>query len=82
MEQAAQGQHEVHSVKKRGRPFRVEREAIDPVPVTLPEKSKAQALAERVWNGQSPDTLSRDERLERVRVALEAQGMSMEGVTL
>lgn len=41
----------------------------------------AQAYAERVWAGQSVD-VPRKERLERVRKALEGQGLSMDGVTL
>ena len=45
------------------------------------EMSKAQAYALRVWSGQSPD-LPRNERMRRVALALEGQGMSMDGVTL
>lgn len=41
----------------------------------------AQVYAERVWNGQNRD-VPRNERLERVRKALEGQGLSMEGVVL
>lgn len=43
--------------------------------------SPAQSLASRIWEGQSPD-LPRAERMHRVKAGLEAQGMSMEGVTL
>jgi hypothetical protein len=43
--------------------------------------SAAQAYALRVWAGQS-ESLSQHERHGRVRAALEAQGYSMEGVTL
>jgi hypothetical protein len=43
--------------------------------------SKAQAYALRVWNGQNRD-LPRSERLDRVRRALDGQGLSMEGVVL
>lgn len=46
------------------------------------DQAKAQALASRIWNGQSPDTLTRTERMERIRKALEAQGLSMESVKL
>lgn len=42
---------------------------------------RAQAYALRVWNGQSPD-VPRNERLRRVKLALEGQGLSMEGVEL
>jgi hypothetical protein len=41
----------------------------------------AQNYANRIWAGQSRD-LSRHERLGRIKAALEAQGMSMEGVEL
>lgn len=41
----------------------------------------AQVYADRVWAGQS-ESLSRHERLGRVAAALEAQGLSMEGVQL
>lgn len=43
--------------------------------------SAAQIYAERVWNGQNTD-LPRNERLDRVRRALDGQGLSMEGVVL
>ena len=43
--------------------------------------SKAQAYAERVWNGQNRD-LPRNERLARVRRALEGQNLPFEGVVL
>lgn len=41
----------------------------------------AQAYAARIWEGQSI-SLPRNERLKRVKAALEAQGLSMEGVEL
>lgn len=44
-------------------------------------RRKAQNYANRVWAGQSL-SLNRAERLARVQAALEAQGLSMEGVTL
>ena len=65
--------------KKRGRPSNAEiaaRAAQQEIPV-----SQAQAYALRVWNGQSESAL-RPWRIERVRQALEGQGMSMEGVVL
>lgn len=43
--------------------------------------AKAQAYAMRIWNGQS-DTVTRLEKVQRVKIALEGQGMSMEGVVL
>lgn len=43
--------------------------------------SPAQAYALRVWNGQSPE-VHREERLRRVKLALDGQGLSMEGVEL
>lgn len=42
---------------------------------------RAQAYALRVWNGQSHSE-TRTWRMERVRLALEGQGLSMEGVEL
>lgn len=41
----------------------------------------AQALASRIFAGQSPDLLMPD-RLARVKAGLEEQGLSMEGVIL
>jgi hypothetical protein len=43
--------------------------------------SAAQAYARRVWDGQSPE-VHREERLRRVKLALDGQGLSMEGVEL
>lgn len=45
------------------------------------EDNKAQEYALRVWKGQSPD-LPIKERIERVKKALEGQGMAFNGVTL
>ena len=42
---------------------------------------QAQAYANRVWSGQSPD-VGRAERIARVTRALAGQGLSMDGVTL
>lgn len=44
-------------------------------------RRQAQAYANRIWSGQSV-SLNRAERLRRVTAAIEAQGMSMEGVSL
>ena len=41
----------------------------------------AQAYANRVWAGQGHD-VPRSERLKRVKIALDGQGLSMEGVVL
>jgi hypothetical protein len=41
----------------------------------------AQAYANRVWSGQSPDA-PRAWRIERVRLALEGQNLPFEGVVL
>lgn len=77
--------------KRRGRPPKAklpyeadhitEAQAAGAVDTLSEASSEAQAYALRIWTGQSPD-LSRHERLGRVAVALEAQGMSMEGVSL
>lgn len=75
MEQAAENQNAGDRVKRRGRPPKV-------VIVTpAPDSRLAQAYAERVWAGQSPD-VPRKERMERIVRALEAQGMSAEGISL
>lgn len=49
--------------------------------VAVDTSSIAQAYALRVWEGQS-ESAPREWRVERVRQALEGQGMSMEGVEL
>ena len=78
--------------KRRGRPTNAEiaarmtdtviaeRERMDAQPDEF-SRRQALAYARRMWEGQSPD-LNRATRLDRIRVALEAQGMSMEGVNL
>lgn len=79
MDEAAKDQPQVRRV---GRP-RKEPAAIVSAPVIAPPANPdAQALAQRIWEGQSPDTLPRKVRLERVRQALEDRGLSMEGVVL
>jgi hypothetical protein len=79
--------------KKRGRPSNSEIEAkraligaemragVEIATLGSSDINPAQEYAQRVWDGQSP-SLSRHERLGRVQVALEAQGLSMEGVKL
>lgn len=77
--------------KRRGRPPKASIEGAD-VPVVieriepsadapLQQVFAAQAYANRVWSGQSP-SLPYGERWYRVKVALEAQDMSMDGVVL
>lgn len=73
--------------KRRGRPPKAVTEPVingdrsrEPEDV-LPANAAAQAYAQRMWDGQS-ESLSRHERLGRIAAALEAQGMSMEGVDL
>lgn len=80
--------------KKRGRPPKVrtlDEQLADAVKAIPPEdtpvikeakeRSLAQAYAMRVWDGQSPDA-ERGWRIQRVKDALEGQGMSFEGVEL
>lgn len=64
--------------KRRGRPPKAE---ILSLPVVNDPREAAQAYALRVWSGQSTD-LPRNERMRRVALALEGQGMSMDGVSL
>jgi hypothetical protein len=86
MDEATQDQHEVHSVtepKKRGRKPKDEivllASAVQEHDARRVEL--AQALASRIFAGQSPD-LPMNDRLARVRAGLEAQGLSMDGVEL
>lgn len=79
--------------KRRGRPPKVRAQEPGTVPhvngdtsrepgdVADEQSGKAQAYAMRVWAGQSPDA-PRPWRIERVKLALEGQGLSMEGVEL
>jgi hypothetical protein len=82
MDEAAKDQPQV---RRLGRPPKVrESEVVEPIVEAakpIPEPA-AQALANRIWVGQSPDAVPRGERIERIRQALEAQGLSMEGVKL
>ena len=76
---------EMNEPKRRGRPPKIELTEAPSVPEAAPSdeflRRKAQNYANRVWAGQSL-SLNRAERLARVQAALEAQGLSMEGVTL
>lgn len=47
----------------------------------IAEMEIAQAYAERIWAGQS-DSVTRIERIRRVKLALEGQGLPFEGVVL
>ena len=78
--------------KRRGRPPKTLEEkvadAMDAIPQGdtpfvqfVKDATLAQAYAARVWAGQSI-SLSRHERMGRIRAALEEQGLSMEGVVL
>lgn len=57
--------------------------APEPAPEPIPAMAKpdAQAYAMRVWAGQS-DSIGMGDRKRRIRAALEAQGLSMDGVRL
>lgn len=52
-----------------------------PAPTPAPVKLDAQEYAMRVWAGQS-DAIGMGDRKRRIRAALEAQGLSMDGVRL
>jgi hypothetical protein len=67
--------------KRRGRPPKVIAEGSYVRVVEGSAPSPAQAYANRIWDGQSV-SLSLHERLGRIAAALEAQGLSMEGVEL
>jgi hypothetical protein len=93
MDQATKDQSQVRGLKKRGRPPKVQvipceqRIEVEIIPAkdfrdNSEAIARAQALAQRIWDGQSPDTISRAIRLGYVKAGLEAQGLSMEGVVL
>ena len=63
-------------LRRVGRPKKVA-EAVESVDAS----NAAQAYADRVWAGQSPD-VPVAERLSRVRAALAGQGLDCDGVTL
>jgi hypothetical protein len=75
--------------KRRGRPTNAEiaaREAAPLAPVAEAMADKAlsilaQTYALRVWNGQSPD-VKREEKIRRVKLALEGQNLPFDGVQL
>jgi hypothetical protein len=50
---------------------------VDPLTTKL-----AQLYAERIWNGQSPSAMDTKERIQRVREALQGQGLPCDGVEL
>ena len=75
--------------KRRGRPPKDEAEAITRSASDLAthidgdvlRAAAAQAYADRVWAGQSI-SMSREWRIERVKAALEGQGLPFDGVEL
>ena len=77
--------------KKRGRPSKADIAAREAAALVVIKNTAewaadaprqlAQAYALRVWNGQSTSEL-RSWRIQRVKEALEGQGLSMEGVEL
>ena len=69
MDATNQAAEPVRSVR-RGRPPK----AVEVVEVVETVDSAAQAYAERIWIGQSPD-LPVSERVARIHAALEAQGL-------
>lgn len=79
MDEATKDKHEVHSVRRGRRPKESAVEA--DVPAVVPSYVRAQDLATRIWNGQSPD-LPRADRLRRVEAGLSDQGLPMDGVVL
>lgn len=60
---------------------RIEPETPSPLSQYMTEIARAQTYAQRVWDGQGYD-VPRAEKLRRVALALEGQGLSMEGVSL
>lgn len=82
MEQAAENRQEVGGMK-RGRKPKAEAAEVQPQGEQVQAESvpDAQAIAERIFAGQSPD-LSRNIRLARVAAGLESIGLSMDGVKL
>lgn len=76
----------MNETKKRGRPSNAEIAArAEPLRLVVDASAafaRAQAYALRVWNGQSADTLSRSERVERVISALKGQNLPTEGIEL
>jgi hypothetical protein len=77
----------VNEPKRRGRPPKHREDLsarVEAVSAAMPpvlERSRAQAYALRVWEGQSVSA-PREWRIERVRLALEGQNLPFEGVEL
>ena len=57
------------------------RPAVEALAASIEADMLAQAYALRVWEGQS-ESADRSWRMQRVKEALEGQGLSMEGVEL
>lgn len=72
MESTPEDQSQVRGMR-RGRPPKVQQET------EAAPKSEAQILAERIWEGQSPD-LPRNWRMERIHAALAARGYDQDVV--
>lgn len=85
MDETAEVQHQVRRVRRTREQIEADKAKATPVVVhdihAEMIDSRAQDLAIRIWNGQSPD-LYRDERIKRVAAGLEEQGFSMDGVEL
>jgi hypothetical protein len=73
--------------KKRGRPSAADKaaqageSAATDAAAPAPADDRAQAYALRIWSGQS-ESLGRGTRIERVKAALDGQGLSFDGVKL
>jgi hypothetical protein len=84
----------VNEPKKRGRPSKAEIEArialhsaeikaaVEITALGSTYINPAQVYAERIWNGQSPSAMEQKERIQRVKEALQGQGLPLEGVEL
>lgn len=84
MVKAVEDRNEIRGMKRRGRPPKATMQPPSQPVVERHDPSasdRAQALALRIWEGQCPD-LPVIERMARVRAGVEAQGLSMEGVTI
>lgn len=74
MDETTEIEHEVHSVKRGRKPKSAPVSVVD---VVETDTAAAQAYANRIWVGQSPDLLVPD-RIARVHSGLIAQGLSID----